>query len=178
MSLSRKDVILLLREVFHKLGRVETETAALIWDGDEDLKIGDAVYVEAEDGELKPAENGEYKTADGKVIIVADGVVAEINDPEAEVSPEEQPEQMAEEQPEVDPEPAPEPEPNEVDVIKQTMAELLNQFKAMQDEIEELKETVNQLLAAPQAEEAFSKQTPDSLSKSQKLEQYINNLKK
>lgn len=66
-------------------GTITTDKAVLVWDGDEDLKAGDAVFVEDENGERKPAEDGDYKTEDGKTIKVEGGKVAEIADPEAEV---------------------------------------------------------------------------------------------
>ena len=68
-------------------GRKATDKGELLWDGDEDLKAGDEVFVENE-GERQPAPDGEYATEDGKVIVVVDGKVAEIKDAEAEVAPE------------------------------------------------------------------------------------------
>lgn len=66
---------------------VTTDKGLLEWDGDEDLKQGDKVYIPAtEEGEQrKPAEDGDYTTEDGKVIKVVDGAVAEIVDTQAEV---------------------------------------------------------------------------------------------
>lgn len=69
-----------------ELGRVATDGGELVWEGEEDLKAGDAVYTENEDGERSPAADGEYRTEDGKTIVVVDGVVSEIRDPEAEVA--------------------------------------------------------------------------------------------
>lgn len=68
------------------LGAATTDKGALFWDGDHDLKAGDAVYIEDEGGERKPAPDGDYKTEDGKTIKVASGKVAEIVDPKAEVA--------------------------------------------------------------------------------------------
>ena len=76
-------------EVGEEFGRKGTDKGELIWEGEEDLKEGDEVFVEGEDGELAPAPEGEYKTEDGKTIVVAEGKVAEVRDPEAEVAPEE-----------------------------------------------------------------------------------------
>jgi ketosteroid isomerase-like protein len=70
-----------------KFSNVTTDKGILAWDGDEDLKQGDLVYVEDVEGNRTPAENGDYKTADGKVIKVTDGKVSEIIDAEAEVEP-------------------------------------------------------------------------------------------
>lgn len=75
-----------------KLGAITTDKGVLAWDGEEDLKEGDRVYLEDEDGNRSDVADGQYKTTDGKVINVVDNVVASIEDAEAEVAPEEQPE--------------------------------------------------------------------------------------
>lgn len=77
-----------------KFGSVTTDKGPLYWEGEEDLKAGDRVEGEDEEGNRKPAEDGEYVTPDNKVIVVAGGEVAEIKDPEAEVAPAEGDEQM------------------------------------------------------------------------------------
>lgn len=77
-------------EVDAAFGRKATDNGELIWDGEEDLKEGDAVFIE-EEGERRPAPDGEYRTEDGKTIVVVEGRVAEIRDTEAEVAPEEAP---------------------------------------------------------------------------------------
>lgn len=87
---------MLAEEEPQKFGSVTTDKGVLVWDGEEDLKAGDRVEVEAEDGNRAAAEDGEYVTPDGKTIVVAGGEVAEIRDPEAEVAPQEQPEENAE----------------------------------------------------------------------------------
>ena len=76
-----------LAALLARFGRVTTDKGVLQWDGDEDLKAGDRVYVDNEDGSRKEAEDGEYVTADNKTIVVVDGAVSEIRDPEAEVAP-------------------------------------------------------------------------------------------
>ncbi|MBR2698817.1 MAG: hypothetical protein IKE76_09530 [Clostridia bacterium] len=70
-----------------EFGSVNTDKGALYWDGEEDLKAGDAVYT-GEGEERAAAADGEYVTEDGKTIVVVDGKVSEIRDPEAEVAPE------------------------------------------------------------------------------------------
>ena len=67
-----------------KFGSVTTDKGVIYWDGDEDLKAGDRVEVEAEDGSRSAAADGDYITEDGKTIVVVDGAVSEIRDPEAE----------------------------------------------------------------------------------------------
>ena len=80
-----KKAILAALEV--EFGNVTTDRGILAWEGDEDLKAGDAVYVEDAEGNRIPAADGEYRTEDNKVIVVVDGKVAEIRDAEAEVAP-------------------------------------------------------------------------------------------
>lgn len=75
-------------EIDSDFGRKGTDKGDLLWDGEEDLKEGDEVFQEGEDGERQPAADGEYMTDDGKTVVVVDGKVAEIRDPKAEVAPE------------------------------------------------------------------------------------------
>jgi len=79
-----------------EMGNVTTDKGILAWDSDEDLKAGDKVYVQDEEGNLTAAEDGIYTTADGKAIEVVDGKVAAITDPKAEVAPEEPAEEKVE----------------------------------------------------------------------------------
>lgn len=76
-----------LAKVLAEFANVTTDKGVLSWDGEDDLKAGDSVYVEDADGNRTPAEDGDYKTDDGKVIKVVDGKVSEITDAEAEVEP-------------------------------------------------------------------------------------------
>ena len=82
-----------LAKLLAAFGNVSTDKGVLAWDGDEDLKAGDAVYIEDQDGNREVAPDGDYVTSDNKTIVVADGKVAEIRDPEAEVAPTEEPAQ-------------------------------------------------------------------------------------
>ena len=77
-----------LAKMLAAFGNVSTDKGILAWDGDEDLKEGDAIFVEDQEGNRTPAPDGEYITSDNKTIVVVDGKVAEIKDPEAEVAPE------------------------------------------------------------------------------------------
>ena len=78
-----------IRRALVAFAEVTTDRGILGWDGDEDLKAGDAVHIVNQEGEREPAADGVYVTEDGKSIVVADGKVAEIRDPEAEVEVEE-----------------------------------------------------------------------------------------
>lgn len=87
----------LARLLAAEFGNVTTDKGVLAWDGEEDLKAGDKVFIEDQDGERISAESGNYVTLDGKTIVVVDGEVSEILDPEAEVAPEAEPEAVANE---------------------------------------------------------------------------------
>ena len=82
-----KGLLARLAKALVEMGNVTTDRGILSWDGEDDLKAGDAVFIEDENGERTPAPDGEYITADNKKILVADGKVSEILDPEAEVDP-------------------------------------------------------------------------------------------
>ena len=76
-----------LLKAFAEFANVTTDKGILAWDGDDDLKVGDQVYIEDAEGNRTPAEDGDYKTDDNKTIVVADGKVSEIKDPEVDVKP-------------------------------------------------------------------------------------------
>ena len=76
-----------------QMGNVTTDKGVLAWDGEDDLKAGDAVYILDQEGERHDAEDGDYRTDDNKVIVVVDGKVSEIKDAEAEVAPQNEPEE-------------------------------------------------------------------------------------
>lgn len=76
-----------LARLLAQFGNVTTDRGVLAWDGDEDLKAGDRVYIEDQDGNRTDPADGDYRTEDGKTIVVVNNQVAEIRDPEAEVAP-------------------------------------------------------------------------------------------
>ena len=73
-----------------KFGQITTDKAVLVWTGDEDLKAGDEVFVENENGEMVAPEDGDYTTEDEKVITVKEGKVEAIVDPKADVDEEDE----------------------------------------------------------------------------------------
>lgn len=83
----KKGLIARLIRAIAEMGNVTTDKGVLQWDGDEDLKAGDAVWLEDADGNRTTPEDGDYTTEDGKVIVVAGGKVSEIRDAQAEVAP-------------------------------------------------------------------------------------------
>ena len=76
-----------LLKAFAEFANVTTDKGILAWDGDDDLKVGDQVYIEDAEGNRTPAEDGDYKTDDNKTIVVVDSKVSEIKDPEVDVEP-------------------------------------------------------------------------------------------
>ena len=86
-----KGLLARLAKAIVNLGNITTDKGILSWDGEEDLKAGDSVYIEDAEGNRTPAADGDYVSEDGKTIVVVDGKVSEIADPKAEVAPEEAP---------------------------------------------------------------------------------------
>lgn len=129
-----------------QFGQVTTDKAVLIWDGSENLKEGDEVFIQ-EEGNDEPvvAPDGEYVTEDNKTIVVVDGKVAEIRDPEAEVAPEAEAEveaesiEAAEMEPEADPIDEPEAE-------EEAEATIEDRVAALEARVAEFVEGVNQII--------------------------------
>lgn len=79
-------ILAALTHILVECANTTTDRGVVYWDGDEDLKAGDKLYTQDEEGNRSAAADGDYVTSDGKTIRVADGVVTEIVDPEAEVA--------------------------------------------------------------------------------------------
>lgn len=86
-----KGLLARLARALVEMGNVTTDKGILSWDGEEDLKAGDSVYVEDQDGNRTPAADGDYTTGDGKVIVVVSGKVSEIKDSAAQIAPQQDP---------------------------------------------------------------------------------------
>lgn len=67
----------LARKVAVKLGEVATDKGTLVWEGDGDIAVDDAVTLGSGE-DAQPAEDGDYTAEDGRVISVADGKVTAI----------------------------------------------------------------------------------------------------
>ena len=149
----------MLKQLLAQFNTVGTDKGELTWDGDEDLKAGDAVYIDE-----KPAEDGEYKTEDNKIIVVKEGVVVAIEDPDAEVAPSEG-EELAEDEVIVE-EPVEEKpvEPSENDVLKGEIENLKGEIEQLKGEIEEIKNILAKPVVAP-IEEEFSATKPTEVDK-------------
>lgn len=144
-----------LRSLLVEFGEVSTDKGLVIWDTDEDLKIGDAVHSIDEEGNDIQLEDGTYVTEDKKQIIVKSGIVEDIIDAEAEVATdeptEEEPIENADEPTE---EPTEEPKEDEGEDKDAIIEELKARVAELEKENEELKAKLEES-AAPSAEEAF-----------------------
>ena len=159
---------LLMKSVFVQFGSAMTDkNIALIWDGDEDIKVGDNVYQEVENDndeiDYIAVDAGEYVLEDGRTVVVdEESKVAEIREKEEEKPAE--PETPAAQMEET---PAPEQpaDPTTEEVVttdeepfdaEKAYAELKSMYDALKGEVEVLKEQLGKLLEVPVEEDAFS----------------------
>ena len=163
----KEKVKLLMKSIFTQFGSAMTDkNIALIWDGDEDIKVGDNVYqeVENENDEIDyiAVDAGEYVLMDGRTVVVdEESKVAEIREKEEEKPAEpETPAQMAE-TPAAPEAPA---DPTTAEVVttdeepfdpEKAYAELKSMYDALKGEVEALKEQLGKLLAVPAEDDAF-----------------------
>ena len=129
-------------------GQVTTDKGILEWDGEDDLKIGDEVFMTTEEGERVRPEDGDYTVEDGKVIRIEEGKVVDILDPAAEVAPEveAEPESETEEMADVPVEDVPNPDtpgeetaPDAIEELRKEVNELYAKYDALVKEVERLK---------------------------------------
>lgn len=168
--MNKKSFKMFFRSLLTKLGEVKTDKAVLTYDGDGELEVGMEVFVEtgAEDSiEYVHPEDGEYMTEDGRTIVIKDGFVEEIKEKvEEPMEPATEPTEpttvnMAE--PTEPMEPTTEPtEPAEPTFdAEAAYNELVAEVQTLKEELQGLKDKVNELLKVPVEEDAFSKQTKD-----------------
>ncbi len=81
----------MLKAMLQSFGDISTDKGTLVYNGDEELKIGDAVKLLDAEGNEVEAEDGEYITDDGKKVVIADGKVESIDDVEEPEVTEEDP---------------------------------------------------------------------------------------
>lgn len=74
-----------LLKAFAEFASMTTDKGVLVWDGEDDLKVGDNVFVEDAEGNRTPAATDDYTNDDGVVVVVADGIVSEIRTPEVDI---------------------------------------------------------------------------------------------
>lgn len=113
-----KEMLKAMLEVF---GDVATDKGTLIYDGDEEIKVGDAVkLLDGENNEID-AEDGEYITDDKRKIVVAEGKVESIED-------------IEEEEPATEDAPAEEPAQEEMSAQKQAFTAIKVAFEQTYEE--------------------------------------------
>lgn len=171
---------LLFRSLFVSLGSVKTdEGLQLLWDEDGELLAGYNVYIEQEtesgDLEYVPAPNGEYKSGE-TTFVITDGVCTEVRKAEPEAETEAQAETSEENLEEQKPaeenfEESPvETSEEVVEVVEdpafdaeKAIADLRSEYDAKLNELNEkydaMKAQLDELLALPQDENAFSKES-------------------
>lgn len=149
----------ILRSLLVEMGEVSTDKGILVWNGEEELAVGEAVKGMDADGNEVEVEDGEYTTEDKKVIVVKEGKVEDIKEAEEEapVVEEEKPIEVepkaeeAEEQPKEEEKPIEEPNEDEKDL---KIKELEEALAAKDAEIEELKAKIAELENEPAAKSA------------------------
>lgn len=152
-----------LRKMLAEFGSVSTDKGVIMWDGDDELKEGDAVHGVDEEGNEVALEDGVYRTEDNKEITIADGIVTKIEDLEAEVG---NGEGEGEGETETEPEEALESEEGEgeaeaePDPRDEQIANLEAEIARLEQENGELRERIKELEGEPageSAEEEFKK---------------------
>lgn len=117
-----------------KCGEVDTDKGILMWEGEEDLKIGDKV---AMGGNAVP--DGGYETKDGmKVIVVVDSVVVEIKDKVEEVVGEEEMKKKVSCEDVVEEPVAEEPVKDPLEEIKNKLDEINERITAVESRITDI----------------------------------------
>lgn len=165
---------LLFKSLFVQFGQVQCDNGViLLWDEDTELMVGYNVYVEqeTENGEIEyvAPENGEY-VSNNTTFVIEDGKCTEIRNNE---EPAQEPETPAQEEtsaeaqePEQEPEqpaeePAQEPEFNAEQAIADLRAEYDAKFNELTNQLSEMRVQLDALLALPQEESAFNKETKE-----------------
>ena len=116
----------MLKAMLQVFGDVATDKGTLMYDGDEEIKEGDAVKLLDGEGNEVDAEDGDYRTEDKRIIVVKEGKVAEIKDVEEE-EPENSEETPAEDAPEEDVNASAEPKDSKMKQAFVAMAEATNE---------------------------------------------------
>lgn len=169
---------LLLKSLFVQFGQVQCDNGVtLLWNEDTELIVGYEVFVEkeTEDGETEyvAPEDGEYVSGD-TTFVIEGGKCVEIRNKEEEAPAEEPAQEPAdenlEEQPAEEPEapaeePAQEPEFDAQKAIEDLRAEYDAKFEELNGKYNAMKEQLDTLLALPQDENAFSKESKNDNQK-------------
>lgn len=169
---------LLLKSLFVQFGQVQCDNGVtLLWNEDTELIVGYEVFVEkeTEDGETEyvAPEDGEYVSGD-TTFVIEGGKCVEIRNKEEEAPAQEPASENLEETPAAEPEapaeapaeePAQEPEFDAQKAIEDLRAEYDAKFEELNGKYNAMKEQLDALLALPQDENAFSKESKNDNQK-------------
>ncbi len=169
----KSKIKLLLKSLFVQFGQVKCDNGVtLLWDEDTELMVGYKVYVEheTEDGEMEyiAPEDGEY-TSDNTVFTIESGVCTKIDNKEVAEPVNEEPAQDTEAAVEDEPaaeeapaeEPAQEPEFNAEQAIADLRAEYDAKLNELNEQLNNMREQLEALLALPAEENAFQKESTE-----------------
>lgn len=173
----RERIMERLAQMLVKLGSMTTDKGILVWDGDADLAVGDAVQIQNEDESLVAAPDGDYVVEDGTIYRVADGKVVEIIEPE-----EAQEEPVAEvegegEEPMPEAEPMPE-EPDRMAMMEQKVAELEERVKALEEMFNAQGAVIEEMKKTPMANPAHEEVRENTVLDGKSTNKRIENLKR
>ena len=156
---------LLLKSLFVQFGQVQCDNGVtLLWNEDTELIVGYDVFVEKEteggETEYVAPEDGEYMSGE-TIFVIKDGKCVEIRKKGEEVPSEpvnENPEEPA-------PEPTPEPSFDAQKAIEDLRAEYDAKFEELHSKSNAMKEQLDALLALPQDENAFLRESRNNNQK-------------
>ena len=156
---------LLLKSLFVQFGSVKTdEGLQLLWNEEGELLAGYSVFIEQEnesgDIEYVPAPDGEYMSGE-TIFVIKDGKCVEIRKKGEEVPTEPTNENLEE----PTPEPTPEPAFDAQKAIEDLRAEYDAKFEELNSKYNAMKEQLDRLLALPQDENAFSRESKNDNQK-------------
>lgn len=140
-----------VKKMVVKLAVVDTDKGVLAWNGENDLAVGDEVFIE-NNGEQETAPDGDYTTEQGDVIKVAGGKVAEIIEKEAETEAEPEEELAEEETPTEEEKPA-----EEANDTAAKIKELEDRIKALEDAMAKANEMADAFAKVQEQVEKFAK---------------------
>ena len=176
MSIKQK-----LAKILAQYKSLTTDNGIIVWEGEDDLKIGDAVFIESEEGERTPAPDGDYTLEDGTIIRVEGGKVVEIVEVEPETEVEPTAEAVVEEETPAEETPA---EDDRVAKLEERVTKLEGQIAALLEANTAMKEQLSAIekrpLAKPASEQFRSAQKiePTGNRRTDKLLSKLPNFKK
>ena len=164
---------LLLKSLFVQFGQVQCDNGVtLLWNEETELIVGYDVFVEKEteggETEYVAPEDGEYMSGE-TIFVIKDGKCVEIRKKGEEVPTEPANENLAEPTTEPTPEPTSEPTPepsfDAQKAIEDLRAEYDAKFEELNSKYNAMKEQLDALLALPQDENAFSRESKNDNQK-------------